>query len=149
MAVMSRTSTIKTSLEKRYDADGTVWLQVVPHGDLTALTPYMVLVDEYGYVSAALADGTTYYYVGVPAADVDASEVDYCWLQIGGVVEDMVTPSLSVSVGHALAMLNGAVADAGADYTGAAGQFAVCRTVSTTATVQDVLLIPERILSTT
>lgn len=145
--MLGRTSSIKTSLAKRYDADQTVWIQAIAHGALTAKTPYKVIVNEYGYVTAALADDTTYYYVGVPAAAVDSG--DLCWMQIGGPVEDMVTPSLSVAVGHALSLDGGAVADAGADYTGAAGEFAVCQTASSASTTQDALLVPERILSTT
>lgn len=149
MAVIGRTSTIKTTFEKRYDADGKVWLQVIPHGDLVAKTPYWVTVNEFGYVSIAMTDVVPYAYVGVPEAAVDASEVDYCWLQIGGQLDGMVTPSLSVSVGHALNINGGAVVDSGVDFTGLAGQFAVCRTESTTATAQDVLLVPERFLSVT
>jgi hypothetical protein len=139
---------MKASFEKVYDADGGVWMRAVPHGDLTAKTPYKVIVNEYGPVTAALADDTTYYYVGVPIEAVDASEVDWCWMKIGGYIEDMVTPSLSVAVGHALSLDGGAVADAGADYTGAAGEFAVCTEASTASETQCAILVPERILST-
>lgn len=132
---------------KKEDADGKVWLKVQAHGALTAKTPYKVIVNEYGYITAALADDQNYYYVGVPEAAVDSG--DEAWIQIGGYCTDMVTPSLSVSVGHALKMYDGAVADAGADYSGAAGEFAVCTAASTSSTTQDVVLIPERIIGTT
>lgn len=140
-------STLLAGLLKRYDLDGTVWIQAVAHAALTAKTPYKVIANEYGRVTAALADDTNYFYVGVPASAVASGDV--CWLQIGGHISSMVTPSLSVSVGHALSILDGAVADAGADYSGAAGQFAVCTTASTTSTTQDAFMIDERIIGTT
>lgn len=141
------TSSIKTSLKKTYGADQRVRVQVVAHAALTAKTPYKVIVNEYGYVTAALADDTNYFYVGVPESAVASG--DTAWIVIGGPMEDVVTPSLSVSVGHAFTINNGAVADAGADYSGAAGQFAVCQTASTSSTTQDMLLVPERIIGTT
>lgn len=133
--------------EPRNDADGSVWLKVQAHGNLTALTPYKVIVNEYGYITAALASDTNYYYVGVPAAAISSGEID--WVQIGGYVASMVTPSLSVSVGHGLKIYDGAVADSGADYSGAAGEFAVCYTESSTSTTQNAILVPERIIGTT
>lgn len=141
------TDVLKASFSKREDAQGKVWIRAQAHGDLTADTPYKVIVNEYGYITAALADDTKYFYVGVPEQDVDSGDV--AWIQIGGQVSAMITPSLSVSVGHALKMYDGAVADVNADYSGAAGEFAVCRTASTTSTTQDVILIPERIINTT
>ena len=138
---------LKVPFGRREDADGKVWLQVVAHDDLTALTPYKVIVNEYGYVTAALADDTNYYYVGVPAGAVDSGDI--CWVQIGGYIEDMVTPSLSVSVGHALKIDGGAVADAGADFSGGSSEFAVCTAASSSSTTQDAVLVPERILATT
>lgn len=133
--------------EKRWDSDGTVWLQVQAHGDLTAKTPYGIVADEYGWISQALPAANKYIYVGVPPAAVDQSETPTCWLQIGGDVDDMITASLSVSVGHGLTVNTGAIADIGADFSGAAGEFAVCRTASTTSTTQDVKLVPERIIT--
>lgn len=147
MVNFQKTATQYTPFDKIYNSDGTVDLLVQAHAALTANQPYKVLVNEYGYVSAALADDTTYYYVGVPRVAIASGAIGL--LQIGGEVAAMITPSLSVSVGHALVMLNGAVADAGADYSGAAGQFAVCQVDSSASTTQAVLLIPERILSTT
>ncbi len=141
------TSTISGNGEKIYSADGTVRMKALAHGALTAKTPYKIIWNEFGPVTAALADDTNYYYVGVPEAAVDAGDV--AELVIGGPVDDMVTPSLSISVGHAVSVLDGAVADAGADYSGAAGQFGVCRTASTSSTTQDVWLVPEKIIGTT
>lgn len=135
------------TFEKRYDADGKVYMKARAHGALTAKTPYKIIADEYGSLTGALADDTKYYYVGFPLAAVD-SGAD-AWLQIGGYIDDMITPSLSVAVGHSLVMFGGAVADGGADYSGAGGEFAVCATASTTSETQDAMLIPERIIGTT
>lgn len=136
-----------TSLEPRYDADGKVWLKVTYKNDGVAKTPMRVLIDEGGYVALDLADAATYYYVGVPdkayATGVEA------FIQIGGKVEDMVTPSLSVSTGHALTIHDGAVADAGADYSGASAEFGCATADSTSSATQDVMLIPRIILATT
>ena len=124
-----------------FDADGKVWVYAVAHGALTAKTPYLVVVNEFGSVTLAL--GVARGYVGVPEKAVDSGAL--AKLQVGGDVDDMVTASLSVSVGHALTITSGAVADAGADYTGAVREFCVCRTVSTTSTTQDVKLVPDKI----
>ena len=136
-----------TTFEKRYDADGTVWMQAYAHGDLTALTPYKIIANEYGNITAALADDTKYYYVGVPAAAVSSGDI--AWLQIGGYCADVVTPSLSVTAGHSLLLYDGAVADGGADFSGVAGEFAVNVSTTTSATAHDVILIPERMIGTT
>ena len=146
MPVFGKSTTQYTTFEKRYDADGGVWIQAIAHGDLTAKTPYKVIVNEYGYVTAALADDTNRYYVGVPAGAVSSGDI--AWLQIGGYVTDVVTPSLSVSVGHALSITNGAITDDAADYSGAANQFAACAAASTSSTTQDLMLIPEMITGT-
>jgi len=129
------------------DADGKVWIRCRAHDDLTAKTPYKVILDEYGYITAALADDVYNYYVGVPEANVDSG--DFFKIQIGGYVYAMITPSLSVSAGHALSIYNGAVADAGADYSGADGQFAVNQVATDTATIHNVILVPERVKATT
>lgn len=138
---------MKVPFTKREDSDGNVWLKVVAHGDLTANTPYKVIVNEYGYITAALADDQNYYYVGVPAETIASGTKG--WVQIGGYKAAMITPSLSVGVGHALTVYDGAVADAGADYSGAAGEFAVNVTETTTSEEHNVILIPERIIGST
>lgn len=136
-----------TSLEPRYDADGKVWLKVTYKNDGVAKTPMQVVIDEGGYVALDLADGALYYYVGVPdkayATGVEA------FIQIGGKVEGMVTPSLSMTTGHAFKIHDGAVADVGADYTGLGPEFGVATADSTSSTTQDAMLIPRIILATT
>ena len=140
------TTYIKASFQPRYDADGTVWRQVYVKATATAKTPMQIQYDEFGPVAIALAGGSDYYYVGVPNAA--AAIGDIVWLQTGGYCADVITPSLSVSVGHAFGMTTGAIVDAGADYDGNASEFAVCCTVSTTSTTQDMMLVDRMILET-
>lgn len=146
--MVGKNATITTQMAFRYDGDGTVWAEVVAHGNLTAKTPYLVFPGQTGRVSAAVTGTAAQYcYIGVPAEAITSG--DTCWLQIGGLCEDMVTPSLSVTAGHALTMHNGAVADSGAAWAGAPAAFAVCATTSTASTTQDVYLVGEKILTTT
>lgn len=134
---------LRASFQKRYDLDGTVWIKAYSATGATKNTPYRIQIDEYGPFQEALADGTETFYVGVPAATVTSATA--AWFQIGGRITAMIVPTLSVSAGHALYIVAGAVADAGSDYSGAANQFAVCRTSSTSATTIDCVLVPERI----
>jgi len=132
----------KTSLVQREDATGKIWKQVVAAAELTAKTPYKIILNEYGYTTAALGSSGAFVHIGVPAGTVASGAID--WIQIGGYCADVITPSLSVSVGHALQLdANGAIADSGVDYTGKPGQFAVVTAASTTSTTQDVILNPE------
>lgn len=147
MTPFDPSTTQLTSFEKRYDQDGKVFIQAVAHGALTAKTPYWVIINEYGQVTVALSDLAIRAYVAFPLAAVSSGAT--AWLQIGGYIADIVTPSLSVAVGHGLTLNTGAIADIGADYTGAAGEFAACAVASTTATTQTVILVPERVLSIT
>ena len=135
------------TFNRKYDSQGKVWMQAYAHGALTALTPYFIIANEYGRITAAITDVTKYVYIGVPQAAVAADAT--AWLQIGGYVVDMVTPSLTVTAGHGLYIYNGAVADIGADYSGAAGEFCV-NTVTTAIGVEihTVMLVPEQILTT-
>lgn len=135
------------TLEWRYDGNNKVWVYCYCEGGATSKTPGMVQFYEGGYRYVAMADNEHTYLVGVPDGTV-ASGL-YSWVQIGGPCDDVITASLSVSVGHALSILNGAVADAGADFSGAAGQFAVNRTETTSAAVHDVILVPKYVLGTT
>ena len=141
------TATVSGNGELIYSADGTVRMQVLATSAIVAKTGYKVIWNEYGPVTAAQADDTTNYRMGyAEAAHDDATIFE---ILVGGPIDDAITPSLSVSVGHALLMHNGAIADAGADYTGATSEFAVCRTVSTSSETQDLWLVPRMILSTT
>ena len=132
------------TFELRYDSDGKVFHNAIAHGALTAKTPYKITVNEYGPVTAALANEATYSYVGVPLGAV-ASGAN-AWLQIGGYCASVVTASLSVAVGHAINITTGATADAGADYAGLVAQWAVNVTATTTATAHNLILVPKMFL---
>jgi hypothetical protein len=136
---------ILVPFEWRYDDDGTVWVKIQAHDDLTAKTPYGIVVNEYGYITQALPAAGVYILVGVPANAIDSGDED--WVQIGGYVASLITASLSMAVGHGLTVNSGAIADIGADYSGAAGEFAVAVTETTTSTTQNVVLVPKYIIT--
>ena len=146
MGVFVPSATQYCSFEKRWDSDGTVWLQVQSHDALVAKTPYGIVANEFGWITQALPASGKYIYVGVPAAAVAASG-EIVLVQIGGYLTNMITPALDLSVGHGLTVNTGAVADIAADYSGAAGEFAVATVAGGSVEVQTVMLIPERILT--
>lgn len=135
----------KAPSEFRIDPDGKVWVQAVAHGTVTAKTPYKVVPDEYGWKTAALTGDTGEYMIGVPAVTKTIGLL--VWMQIGGYLEDMITASLSVSLGHGLYIYGGAVADSGQDYSGVFTEFAICAEASTTSTTQTVWLTMRKINS--
>ena len=146
--IFARSSTQYTPLVPKQDGDGKVWLKVVAHDTLVAKTTYKVIMNEYGWVTAALADDVLEFYVGV--SNVAQASGDEFWIQIGGYCASMVTESMTVTAGHAIKMYDGVTTDAGADYSGADGEFAVnCVTTTVAATVHNVILVPKIILNTT
>ena len=132
--------------EKAYDADGKVWMYAQAHGDLTALTPYLIIANEYGPLTAANASGAFYCFVGVPAKAWDSGDI--VKLQIGGPVSDVVTASITGVVGYGFTVAGGAIAMTAGDYTGIVSEFAACTAASSSSTTQDMMLVPERILTT-
>lgn len=137
-----------TGFQKQYDADGKVWVRVTYANDGVAKTPMFVVANEYGYSTLDFSDTTINCYIGVPdkayATGVEGP------IQIGGPCEDVITASLSMSVGHAFALVGGAITDVGADFNGNDGnQFGVAMTATTSSTTQDIMLVPETILTTT
>lgn len=137
----------KTKMLPFEDSQGRVFIEAVAHGTLTALTPYKIIANEYGWVTAALADETVYCYIGVPLKAYASDDIAI--MQIGGPVDDVVTPSISMTVGYALEVHDGAVALVSSDYNGGDASFAVGRVASTTSTTQDIILIPRQILTST
>ena len=145
MGVFNKSTTQYTTFEPRYDGNGKVWRQAVAGDTLVAKTPVQIIYNEYGAVTLALASGTDYYYIGVPAEA--AATGDVVWLQTGGYCSGVVAAGLDVTVGHAFNITTGAVADVGADYDGNAGEFAVCTaTTTTTPATQDMMLVDRMIL---
>jgi hypothetical protein len=137
------TDTFKASFLKRFDQDGKVWIEAIAHDALTAKTPYAVIIDEFGQVTAAIGDDTNRYYVGVPESGCAAG--DLIWLQIGGECSGMITPSFLTAVGIALRIHDGAIELTGTAFDGGPGEFAVA-TEASTASFHDVILRPELVL---
>ena len=142
--VFKKSDTQYATFELRYDADGMVWAQAQAHDTLVAKTVYKIIVNEFGQITGAQASDTNYTYLAV--AKEAATSGDIVWLQIGGYVTDMITPSLGFTIGHALVMTSGAIADAGGDYAGTAGQFAAATATSSASSTQDAMLVPKIIL---
>ena len=126
-------------------SDGKMHVYAIAHAALTAKTPYFVLVNEYGHVTAAPSAIASYCYIGIPNDTYAIGE--RAQLQIGGYCADVITPSLSVAVGHAFGMGGGVVTDEGVDFTGLVNEWAVCCTVSTSATTQDMMLCGHMVLT--
>lgn len=145
--IVAPTSTMKAPLGQTFSANGKVWMYAVTHGALTAKQPYAITFNEFGCVTAALADNIAVYRIGVPQKAWGSGVL--ALMQIGGLIDDVITTSLSVSVGHAFIMTSGAIADGGSDYTGLDGEFAVCAEASTTSTTQKMMLVPEKFKATT
>lgn len=130
-----------------YNADGRVYLYARAHTTLTKSTPYRIKYDEYGPFTAALADDQDTYRLGVATAATVTNGI--AKLVHGGPYAGMITPSLSVALGHAVKVSGGAVADEGSDFDDLHdNMFGLAYTASDTSTTQNVILIPEPILAT-
>ncbi|ANS03514.1 hypothetical protein [uncultured Mediterranean phage uvDeep-CGR2-KM21-C88] len=127
-----------------YDIDGTVWVQAYSHGALVKNTPYQILVGTSGYKTAALASGTDNYIVGVCPTTIAAASTQVR-MQIGGLVEAMITGSITGTINRSLKIASGAVtAGPSGDFDGNPDDF--CVVVETaTGTTQKVILIPKYI----
>jgi hypothetical protein len=128
-------------------AQGNLYVYAYTHGALTAKTPYFVLVNEYGHVTAAPSAIASYCYIGVPNDSYAASTL--AKLQIGGFCADVITPSLTVTVGHAFGMGGGVVTDEGVDFTGLVNEWAANCTDSSSsaATAHDMMLCGHLVLT--
>jgi hypothetical protein len=141
----NKSSTQYATFEKRFDSNGKVWMQVQAGGTLVAETPYGIVINEFGNVTQALPAANKYIHIGVPENAVTSGVID--WIQIGGYKVAMITASLSVAVGHGLTCATGAVADIGADFSGAAGEFACNTALTASQTIHTVILWPEKIIT--
>ena len=139
-------NSFKTRLEPRIDADGKVFRECLAHGALTALTPYRINYGQYGAVSAAMSSVAKYYRVIIPLTAVaDATVFEG---QTGGYIANVVTPSISMSAGHAFSMDAGVVADDGA-WAGDGNEFATSPTAQGTGTTKNMFLLDREILGET
>ena len=135
---------IKAPWDITWDADGKGWRYAIAHTTLVKNTPYLIMADEFGPLTAATTAASG-GMIGVPdEAGVSGAKVK---LQVAGRVTAMITPSLSVAVGHAVSIASNVVADVGADYLEKASEFGVCKTASTTATTLDVILTAHPIIA--
>jgi len=130
------------------EADGKTYIYAIAHGTLVAKTPYLIIANEYGNITQALSDVTVYGYVGIPAEAVASGAIGK--FQIGGYCSSVVCASDDYNTGQGCVVKDGGLECTDADYTGAAGQFAVCaQDDEDAATDIDLMLVPERILTTT
>ena len=148
MGAFVRSSTHYCTFEKRWDSDGKVWIQAQAHGTLVAKTPYQIIVNEFGNISAAVSDVESYTHIGCPQAA--ASSEDILWFQIGGYIADMVCSSDTFAVGDGIKKFDATVVSVDADFTGAVGEFAVAaELVAQAATAVNAMLVPERVKGAT
>ena len=137
MAIVFRdngsTGRVKANPHVEFGIDGVGYTYAVAHATLTAKTSYRINFDEYGPLTAAISGNTSRVFkVGVATAATTTGNI--AKLCVEGYFSSMVTPSLSVSVGHALHLSGGTISDAAADYGSLAAQFAVCTTATSSAT---------------
>jgi hypothetical protein len=137
------TNSLKTSFLKRYDLDGSVWIEAIAHTDLVAKTPYRVTVNKQGHITVDMVSDIVYYYVGVPAKN--CLEGGKAWLQVGGLCSDVITPELSVDEDDIFLAGSLGVTYTTGPYVGQTGAFAICTEDSVDSTVQQMLLIPEQV----
>ena len=127
-----------------YDSDGNGWMYAMTHGALTLNTPYLIMADEFGNLTAATTAASG-GMIGVP---------DQAWgsgvkarLQVLGPVAALVTPSISGVVGEAAIISSDIVASSGNDYIEAVDEFAVFTAVAATSTTQAVMLTGNPIIA--
>ena len=135
-------------LAPKFDQDGGVYRAARAHTTLTLNTPYRISYDEYGPLTAAFADDADTFRIGV--AQEAALTGAVTWLKTGGYCAGVITPSLSVSVGHALGMRGGAIVDIGADFDDLHDDaWAICTAETSSATAHNVILLDEPITAST
>ena len=148
MKAFIQSGTQYATFEKRYDSDGKVWIQVQAHDTLVAKTPYQIIINEFGYITRAVADEATYCYMGCPEAAALVADIIY--VQIGGYIADMVCSSDTFVIGHGIKKFDATIVCTDADFSGAASEFAVAaELVGVAATTVNAMLVPEMILGTT
>ena len=127
-----------------YDANGKGWMYAIAHTTLVLNTPYLIMADEFGNLTAATTANSG-GIIGVPdEAGVSGTKVR---LQVLGPVAALVTPSISGVVGQAAIISSDIVASSGADYIEAADEFAVFTAAAATSTTQAVMLTANAIIA--
>ncbi len=144
MSIFGKNTVVKAPWEITYDADGKGWMYAVTHGALTLNTPYLIMSDEFGPLTAATTAGSG-GMIGVADQAWDSGVI--ARLQVAGEVTAMITPSLSFSVGHGVSIGTSVVADVGADYLEKAAEFGVAITASSSASTLHVMLTAHPIIA--
>ena len=143
---MTYTPEVKTSFRTRHDNNGRVYMEVFTHDVMVTHAIYRIIANECGHITADLVSGIYYFYVGVACTSCPGGVTT--WMQIGGRHENVALPSaLSLTKGHALSLSGGTVADAGIDYNGAAGQFAIAAEDTDSSDTAHLMLIPDKIIT--
>lgn len=122
----------KVPMDEEISIDGKVYVYALAHSTLTAKTSYRIGQDEFGFLTASHGAGNTsrVFRVGINTSGA-VTTGNRAKLLVKGFFSSMVTPSLSVSAGHGLAITAGVIADVGADYGDVVTQFATCVTTTT------------------
>lgn len=146
------------SILPREDADGKLWLYAEARATCTAAYPVML---SPGYAGGTLSVGWGYradaiyntataslgagarvdkMFIGIPNETIESNS--WGWFQIGGQCDDVVTASITGSLGGYFCIKDASVANAGdgvsASFT--ANVFAVCTVAASRSTVHDMYL---------
>lgn len=153
MAILFRdtaaTGRQKVPMDEEISIDGKVYVYALAHATLTAKTSYRIGQDEFGFLTASHGAGNTSRVFRVGVTEVATTTGNRARLQVKGFVSSMVTPSLSVAVGHALGISAGVIADVGADFSDLVTQFATCVTATSSLTTCSVQLAGKYITAST
>jgi hypothetical protein len=124
---------------------GNLYVYAYAHDALTAKTPYYVILNEFGHITAAQSATAIYCYVGVPNDTYAAG--DLAKLQIGGYCASVICASDDYTIGYGVKAVGGALACTDADYTGAVGEFAASAETGTTLTDVNLMLCGHMVLT--
>jgi hypothetical protein len=137
-----KTATQYTPLNNGHGIDGKGIIIAMAHGTLTAKTPYKVILNEFGYVTAAMTTAVGRCYIGIP--DKAYTTGQDATMQIAGYVTDVVTPSLTSAVGYGVKVEGGVIVSSGADWRGLNTEIGAFTEVST-GTTHDIMLYGKEI----
>ena len=129
------------------DGSGVVKRQIYFPNGATALTPGCISYGANGPEFIAIADDALTLEMAIPDKTYVSGDVGYVFVR--GPVPNVVTPSLSMADGDGFTVVGGAIADAAAAFTTNGSMFAVSIGATTTATLQNMLLIGGPILKST
>lgn len=135
-------STQYTPLNESHGINGAGVIIAIAHSSLTAKTPYKVILNEFGYVTAAMTTAVGRCFIGIP--DKAYTTGQDAVMQIAGYVTDVVTPSLTSAVGYGVKVDGGVIVSSGADWKGLNTEIGAWTEVST-GTTHDIMLYGKEI----